>query len=185
MKHFFTLKRNHREVIPAYLKTLTTADIGLILNLQEHILSHLEDPQIFISSTEEEFLEELHLYPSHTLGIFTFSHQLIALGVLKSVGQAPSNYGRDLGLSGSLLDTIGHIDTTIVHSDFRGNHLQHYLIKELEQVAQREGLSTLCATVSPYNPYSLHTFIKMGYEIKADKLKYGGFRRYILRKDFT
>lgn len=185
MHHFFTIRKNHSETLTAYLKPLSTTHIEQILTLQEHVLSQMEDSTIFMPSTKEELLEELLNYPSHTLGIFTLSHQLVALGILKSVGQASSNYGRDLGLTGSLLDTIGHIDTTIVHSDFRGNHLQHTLIEEMERIAKEEGLSTLCATVSPDNPYSLRTFIKMGYEIKADKIKYGGFRRYILRKDFT
>ena len=41
----------------------------------------------------------------------------------------------------------------------------------------------LCATASPYNKFSVNTFINLGYEIKKDKLKYGGLRRYVLVKN--
>ena len=41
----------------------------------------------------------------------------------------------------------------------------------------------LCTTVSPYNKYSLKRFLDLGYEIKKDKLKYGGLRRYVVAKE--
>ena len=33
-----------------------------------------------------------------------------------------------------------------------------------------------------YNKYSLKSFLDLGYEIKKDKLKYGGLRRYVVAK---
>ena len=41
----------------------------------------------------------------------------------------------------------------------------------------------IAATVAPENIYSLNTFIKREYKIMADKLKYGGLRRYVVMKE--
>ena len=34
-----------------------------------------------------------------------------------------------------------------------------------------------------HNKYSLKSFLDLGYEIKKDKLKYGGLRRYVVAKE--
>jgi len=40
----------------------------------------------------------------------------------------------------------------------------------------------ICATAAPDNKYSVNTFEKLGYNIMADKLMYGGLRRYVFMK---
>ena len=52
----------------------------------------------------------------------------------------------------------------------------------MEKIAVKEDTKILCATASPYNEFSVNTFKNLGYEIKKDKLKYGGLRRYVLAK---
>ena len=51
------------------------------------------------------------------------------------------------------------------------------------KIAKENNNELLCATASPYNKFSVNTFINLGYEIKKDKLKYGGLRRYVLVKN--
>ena len=57
------------------------------------------------------------------------------------------------------------------------------MCEKIEDIAKNEGIKILASTASPYNKYSVNTFIKLGYEIKKDKLKYGGLRRYVLAKE--
>ena len=53
----------------------------------------------------------------------------------------------------------------------------------LEEIAKEKQTPILCATASPYNTFSVNNFLKLGYEVKKDKLKYGGLRRYVLMKN--
>ena len=55
--------------------------------------------------------------------------------------------------------------------------------EELEKIARKDNIEILSATASPYNEFSVNTFMNLGYEIKKDKLKYGGLRRYVLVKE--
>ena len=90
--------------------------------------------------------------------------------------------GYDLGISDKKLLKVGQIEATLVHEEFRGNKLQKIICKELEKIAVKSGTKILCATASPYNKFSVNTFISLGYKVKEDKLKYGGLRRYVLAK---
>ena len=55
-------------------------------------------------------------------------------------------------------------------------------VKSFLKISKNNNDKLLCATVSPYNKYSLKSFLDLGYEIKKDKLKYGGLRRYVVAK---
>ena len=68
-------------------------------------------------------------------------------------------------------------------SEYRGNKLQRLICEELEKIARKDNIEILSATASPYNEFSVNTFMNLGYEIKKDKLKYGGLRRYVLVKE--
>ena len=70
----------------------------------------------------------------------------------------------------------------MVSPEYRGNSLQKKICLELEKISKNNNDKLLCATVSPYNKYSLKSFLDLGYEIKKDKLKYGGLRRYVVAK---
>ena len=57
-----------------------------------------------------------------------------------------------------------------------------YNLNATEYFKVKNGSKILCATASPYNKFSVNTFISLGYKVKEDKLKYGGLRRYVLAK---
>lgn len=185
MNQTLTLIKNDTYKVAASLRMLFPSDIDAIMHLQQQVYEGLEDKEIYLISSRQEILSELLLHPGHLLGVVTEEDGLIALGIYKTAGQSEHNYGRDYGLTGAILDEIGHVDTTIVHSDFRGNHLQQYLIEAMEEIAKEDGMTILCSTVSPYNTPSLNTFLKLGFEIKQDKLKYGGLRRYVMAKSLV
>ncbi len=50
-------------------------------------------------------------------------------------------------------------------------------------VFERAGISFLMGTAHPENVYSVNKFKKLGYEIVAEDLKYGGLPRYIFCKE--
>ena len=62
-------------------------------------------------------------------------------------------------------------------------NIEEISFKDLEKIARKDDIEILSATASPYNEFSVNTFMNLGYEIKKDKLKYGGLRRYVLVKE--
>ncbi|MEG0847665.1 MAG: GNAT family N-acetyltransferase [Niameybacter sp.] len=163
------------------LKVLQTTDIPQIMALQDEVLALLEDKQLYVPSEQEEICEHFET-GGILLGYVTEADVLVALAIYLKKGYDTSNYGYDIDLEGEALLQVGQVDTVLVKSDYRGNNLQFIMCQILEEVAEEQGTPILCATVSPYNTFSVNNFLKLGYEVKKDKLKYGGLRRYVLVK---
>lgn len=170
------------QTVNAILKQLDLSYLDQLLALQESVYDALPDKELFVKSTREEItsaLDGTHI----AFGIITEDHQVVALGIYKEMGLQDENYGYDLRLSKKDLFKVGQIDTTIVDVNFRGNGLQHLICSHLEKISRKNHMSLLCATVSPHNTFSLNTFLKLGYEIRVDKMKYDGVRRYVVAKN--
>ncbi|MPQ43066.1 GNAT family N-acetyltransferase [Clostridium tarantellae] len=182
MNKVLNVKRKDGIVLEVYLKELDLSYINKIMELQNIVLQGLEDRQLYVPTNREEFISYLNSH-GKILGCVTEEDELIAFGVYLKRGYDKSNYGYDVGIEGEELLKVGHIDTTIVKEEYRGNSLQKIICKVLEEIGKEQGTPIMCATASPYNKFSVNTFIKLGYEIKADKIKYGGLRRYVLIKN--
>ena len=76
-----------------------------------------------------------------------------------------------------------YMDSIAVLPEYRGYELQKKLLSYAEEQEEMRMYRHLFATVSPDNPYSLHNFLSMGYEIVCRDRKYGGLERYILYKN--
>jgi len=93
------------------------------------------------------------------------------------------NYGYDLGFSEADLKRVIHMDTAVVHPDYRGNKLQQRLMSVIEEELKiRFPGGILLTTVHPENLYSLCNVQSLGYSIEKRLPKYGS-ERYILRKN--
>lgn len=99
-------------------------------------------------------------------------------------GNIEKNLGHHIGLEGAELLKVAHMDSVVILPQFRGYGLQSKLILAVENVILEEtDYHILMATVHPDNKYSLNNMLKHGYEVAAEALKYGGFRRYIIKKE--
>lgn len=175
------LKRKDEVEVKAELKELTISYLDKIMELQKIIMDGLENKELYADTEREEF-EEYIKKNGKILGCVTEDDELIAMGVYAKKGYDKSNYGYDIGLDNEELLKVGQIESTVVKEAYRGNKLQKIICEELEKIAVKEDTKILCATASPYNEFSVNTFKSLGYEIKQDKLKYGGLRRYVLAK---
>lgn len=175
------LKRKDEVEVKAELKELTISYLNKIMELQKIIIDGLENKELYADTEREEF-EEYIKKNGKILGCVTEDDELIAMGVYAKKGYDKSNYGYDIGLDNEELLKVGQIESTVVKEEYRGNKLQKIICEELEKIAVKEDTKILCATASPYNEFSVNTFKSLGYEIKQDKLKYGGLRRYVLAK---
>lgn len=175
------LKRKDEVEVKAELKELTISYLDKIMELQKIIIDGLENKELYADTEREEF-EEYIKKNGKILGCVTEDDELIAMGVYAKKGYDKSNYGYDIGLDNEELLKVGQIESTVFKEEYRGNKLQKIICEELEKIAVKEDTKILCATASPYNEFSVNTFKSLGYEIKQDKLKYGGLRRYVLAK---
>lgn len=162
-------------------KILDISYLDSIINLNENILHGIENKEIYARTEREEFekfLKEL----GAVIGCIV-DGKLIAMGVYGKLKKDKKNYGYDLEIEGENLLDVCQIESTVVADEFRGNRLQRRICEIIEDMARRDNMKIISATASPNNPYSVRTFINLGYEIYKEKEKYGGLRRYILRKD--
>ena len=179
----FQLKRADGKLESAYLKELTFGDIDEVLSLQDEVVRGLEKREFYCDMNKEEFAKSLNDFGGTLIGCVTEANVIVAIGLYVSFQYDEENYGYDLGLSGQELLTVGQVEATIVKEEFRGNRLQDKLCEALEDIAIREGKKIIGATVAPDNKYSLNTFLNRGYDIQEEKIKYEGYRRYILKKE--
>lgn len=182
MKEHITIIQKSGESVTLTLKSLDLTYLDQILQLQDEVVQGLPDKNWYVPTSKNDFIEYLSGKAS-VIGYVTPSNELVALGAYIYYGLSEHNYGYDLGITGEKLLTIGQIDSTIVKNSFRGHKLQAALCEALEELSQKDSITTICATVCPDNIYSLNTFLKQGYTIECEKLKYGGFFRYILAKN--
>ena len=99
-------------------------------------------------------------------------------------GVAEKNLGNHIGLSIEQLQKVAHMDSVVILPAFRGHGLQRKLLAAAEEVICKEtDYRILMATVHPDNKYSLNNVKERGFEVVAEALKYGGLRRYIVKKE--
>lgn len=107
------------------------------------------------------------------------------VGVFSIIVPGPEsfNLGYDLGFEATMLARVIHMDTAAVHPDFRGHDLQYRMMQAAEEELRKTGGAILLCTVHPENRYSVRNVLRQGYTVEKELEKYGGVRRYILRKD--
>lgn len=176
------IKRKDGRYQTVVLRQLDLAYIKKIVQLEQEVLRNLIDGESYSNSSEEDFEKRMKENVVKILGCLTEENELIAMGVYAKYGYNEENYGYDLDIEGEELLKIGQIESTIVKEEYRGNKLQKTICTTIEDISKEDFTEIILATVYPKNEYSLNTFLSLGYEVKKEKLKYGGYRRYILEK---
>lgn len=157
--------------------------IDKIMNLQNEVVEALDNKDLYFPSEKEEF-EEVIKSTGKIIGCINLeNNELISIGVYIKYKHSEHNYGYDIDLKGDELLNVGQIESTIVKPSFRGNGLQYRMCELLEKIGKYNNTNIIMATASPDNTYSVNTFKKLGYDIVKEKLKYGGLKRYILKKN--
>lgn len=182
MKKNIEIKNSSGKNIKALIMTLSNEHIDKILKLQDDIFNMLEDKSLFAKTQKEEF-EDMINKNGELIGIVTEENNLIAFGAMVKPELEEFNLGYDLNFEDEKLVKIAHMESTVVHPNYRGNKLQKIICENLEKVAKDKNCSIFCATVSPNNEFSLNTLLSLNYKIAIEKEKYGGLKRYIVIKE--
>lgn len=179
------LKKKDGQEIEAELKELDLSYMDKIMDIQKNIYEALANKDFYACTDREEF-EDTIKGNGKIIGCISLKdNELIAMGVYIEYGYGVHNYGYDINIQGEELLKVGQIESTVVKEEFRGNKLQKIICEMLEQIGKDAGMKYMCSTVAPDNKFSVNTFEKLGYNIMADKLKYGGLRRYVFMKEIN
>lgn len=176
------IKDSYEKIIDVEMITLSNEYLNKIMELQDRIFNSLENKSFFAKTEKFEF-EDIINKSGEVIGVVTENDELIAFGAMVKPELKDFNLGYDLNFDNKKLMEIAHIESTVVHPDFRGNRLQKMLVQNLEEIAKEKECDIFCATVAPNNEFSLNTLLKLDYKIVLEKEKYGGLKRYILIKE--
>lgn len=176
----------NKEMLECHFSLLQKEDIDKMVDLENEIAKGLENKKLYSKSGKEDFIKIYENYNSKFLGLkINNSDEIIAMGVYVKFENFKENYGYDLDINENELQFVGNIESTVVKENFRGNNIQKKICLELERYALLDGIKILGATVAPENKYSLKNFMDLGYDIYDEKIKYGSFNRYILKKEIS
>ncbi|MDW7671932.1 MAG: hypothetical protein SCK57_05435 [Bacillota bacterium] len=157
--------------------------VDQVLALQKVVFDALDDRQKFVPDSRE-FFEEVALVKGkgRMIGVFV-ENEMIAARSISFPGLSFENLGWELDLSEEDLKRVCHLESSIVHPDFRGNHLQALMLKPTQAYLKEEGYCMILCTISPFNYPSLKNVMDAGLFIRDVKVRggvYGGKLRFLL-----
>lgn len=182
-------KGSTRMVLEPYLmKPIGLAEISEIQRLQQDVYDQLPNKSVLVTDSYESMTQDLQS-GGMVIGVYNGNGKLIAYRFITFPKGDTHNLGVDLKLSAPALSRVAHLETTVVHPEYRGNHLQSETLGVALPMIEQQGFQHVLCTVSPMNPYSLYNVMSHGLKIKALKRKYvteeqkDGLWRFILHRD--
>ncbi len=165
------------------VKKCSSADIDEILAFQQEVVSLIPNPDLFQAhdraKLEEDFKKGYDVVAVYNV----LKNKFVAIMIFYHPSQnQDDNLALDAGLTTADMLKTCVISVVAVHPDYRGLGIQRYLLKLAEKMAIEDGATFLTATVSPINKHSLQNFLDKSFEIRNEKIKYGGKNRYIVMK---
>lgn len=163
----------------AHIRYLKEDDLPAIMQLQEETILGLKDKTLLRRNSSEILLQSIS-GENIALGVF-LDDELIAIGL--TVLPVPPETDLRENLQNHTVDKAMDLKLIIVKEKYRGNGLQRKLIQLMEDEAISRGITHLCTSVSPNNPYSYNNVLAMGYEFDHQEEIYGGLLRNIYVKE--
>lgn len=182
-------------------------DIPDILQLMRTVKEAMPQKEWFVDDNEDYLHYLLNGHGFILLAKAEATQRLAAFSMVKFPGLSEDNLGFHLGFSEKQLLQCVHMDSCVVHPDFRGQHLQSRMtilaekqilscldtLKENQPLAHLDALYKqqitssphyyLLATVHPDNHYSLNSMKRCGYCVMKQTSLYGGLPRVIIMKE--
>lgn len=152
-------------------------DVPKIAEIMEETYRQMEHPDWFCTD-DEEFLER-HIREEGFILKAETEGEIAGFLVVRYPDGAKDNLGSYLNFSEKEKSLVAHMESAAVRSIYRGNGIQKRLMAAGENMLWEKGYRCIMGTAHPDNRYSVNNFLKLGYEIVAEDLKYGGLRRYI------
>lgn len=172
-------------------------DLPAIMNLITGAKARVPDPAWF-EMEDLDFIKR-HITEEGFTILAEYASQIAGIMVVRIPGMQEDNLGAYLNLTIEEMQRVAHLEIAVVSPEFQGNQLQYRLFCMAEQMLRGQvpeqflnpnmlrwqeygNYKYLMATVHPENRFSLHNMEKLGMEVVADVIKYGGKRRYVMWK---
>jgi GNAT superfamily N-acetyltransferase len=163
------------------LRLLERADLPRIMDLQGTVVQRLSRRDL-LQPLSPEFMATHIGAKGFVVGAFALG-ELVAFcsGYFPDVDDREWNLGHDLGLEDAGdLRTVANLQIICIHPNYRGYGLGVRLSATVIGVIRRlNRYRHLCATISPYNYWSLNVALSCGLVVRNLKMKYGGKLRCI------
>ena len=161
------------------LRQCTREEAETVYRLQNEVRAMMPNPELFMPDT----LENIQSYLEHDLCLGVWDgERLGAYFILRYCGHSEHNYAAFMGIPEAEWEHWANADSAIVHADFRGNGLQRLMLGAALPLFPGR-ITHIGATVSPENQYSLNNALASGFAIVSRREMYGGYDRYLLKKD--
>lgn len=170
------------------MELLPKERLNEVIDLQLKVYDGIDNKEILYLDSYDEMYEDMK-NGAKVIGVLNSQGKLISYRYIGFPGNDSRNLGYDINLPKKELDSVVHLETTVVDPIYRGNNLQSLTLEIAKDLVSEEGYKHLLCTVSPYNFYSLYNVMKNGLKIKKIKIKYGksnendGLLRFILHRD--
>lgn len=162
------------------LRSAGPGDLDELVLLEKNVERSLPSRDIF-ATDEKEFYEPVIRGGGHILLAEDREGRLAGASVIRfPAPDDPDNLGHDLALSEEQLLTVRHLESVFVRPDIQGKRLAELLLRENMRITEKSGRTLSLATVWPGNAASLKLHMRLGLQIRAFALKYGGRPRFIL-----
>lgn len=161
-----------------YIIQLDERHLSQVIELNDYVIKNLEKKDICVSLSTEEWKNVLG-NNGIVLGVFV-NQRLVGVRTTLFPYDSEENLGSYIGLPQEEMSKVVHLDTTNIHSDFRGNSLQKRMIDvTLKMLRKSKNFKHLFTTVSPFNIPSIKSILFFNIPIIGLELKYGGLLRYV------
>lgn len=171
------------------MRLIANEELEDVVALQKYVYEQLPNKQALYMDSYEEMFDDMK-QGAKVIGVFNNDGELIAYRYIGFPGNSEKNLGNDINMPRKELISVAHLETTVVHPEYRGNSLQSLTLQQAIPMIKNFGYNHLLCTVSPQNVYSLYNIMKNGLRIKALKKKYGsekdgkdGMWRFILHRN--
>lgn len=162
------------------IRRVRPSELDELFGLHLDIVSGLSSPALYRRSSREHFSN--HIGPKGIcLGAFRFC-EMVAYALIGFPGGSSENLGRLIGLTGSELLDVVHMEECGVARAFRNLGLHTLLSTKRLRIARELGYGQALVTVAPNNLPSLKVQFAHGFQIVAHREVYGGVPRFIMRK---
>ena len=172
------------------MRFISIEELSGVVALENYVFDNLPNKNVLFKDSFDEMHEDMAA-GAKILGVFNEAGDLIAYRYISFPGISRKNLAYDISLPKSQMDKVVHLETTVVHPDYRGNALQSITLQHAASMVGNMGYRHLLCTVSPQNLFSLYNIMKNGLKIKALRKKYHssenpeGLWRFILHRDMA
>jgi len=159
----FPLRHIDGQIKSIRFRRLFESDLPAVHTLHELAHSLISQSGLLAKETDTFFLS--HIQDVGQLYGSFLEDELIAYTVLGLPKVSDYNFGRQFGLTEGELEKVAHCDGSIVHPDWRVNHLQQRFIDWRLLIASSYGREHAISTAAPRNPASWRNLIRSGFAI--------------------